>query len=84
MRRADRVTVSTKYRTTPTKENRKEGVANIGARIIVVIEICTRCGIYFDYIDINESLFLPPWGHVTHLDCMGAEYDCGGRANDLP
>ena len=23
-----------------------------------------------DYIDLNEPFAVPPYGHVTHLDCM--------------
>ena len=45
-------------------------MANIDAKIIVEIEIRSRCGVSWEYIDVKESFAVPPCGHIIHLDCI--------------
>ena len=39
-------------------------MANIDAKIIVEIEIRSRCGVCWEYIDVKESFAMPLCGHV--------------------
>ena len=45
-------------------------MANEEVKMIVGIEISSKCAICIDCIDLNEPFAVPPYGHVTHLDCM--------------
>ena len=44
--------------------------ANIEAKICVKIDIYSKRAICQEFFDLNESLAVPPSGHVLHLDCV--------------
>ena len=45
-------------------------MANVEVKMIVGIQISSKCAICIGYIDLNETIVVPPCGHVTNLDCM--------------